>query len=77
MEVKLLVPICGPEGSYKIGEEVNLSHFLAKALIRDKCAVSLEKDIPSEKVEIYEPEIMPEKPKKEEPLKRKSTRQRR
>ena len=75
MEVKLLVPICGPEGSYKIGEEVNLSHFLAKALIRDKCAVAL--DVPPKKVEIYEPEIMPEKPKKEEPLKRKSTRQRR
>ena len=76
-KVKLLVPICGPEGSFKAGDKSDLSEALAKALIKDGHAESLEIKTPEIKVEIYEPEIMPEKPKKEEPLKRKSTRQRR
>ena len=77
VRVKLLVPICGPEGSFKAGDKPDLSEALAKALIKDGHAESLEIKTPEIKAEIYEPEIMVEKPKKEEPLKRKSTRQRR
>ena len=35
MKVKLLVPICGPDGSFKAGDKPDLPETLAKALIKD------------------------------------------
>jgi hypothetical protein len=79
MKVKLLVPICGPEGSFQPGSEVDLSEKLATALIKDKYAESLEKT-PVEVVKA-EPPIIAEKAiyKQEEikPVKGKSSYQRR
>lgn len=51
MKVKLLVPICGPMGSFKIGEEVDLSIILAETLLKNKQA-ELVKEIEILKVEI-------------------------
>ena len=42
IRVKLLVPICGPAGSFKAGDEPDLPEALAKALIKDGHAESLE-----------------------------------
>ena len=42
MKVKLLVPICGPDGSFKAGDEPDLPEALAKALIKDGHAESSE-----------------------------------
>lgn len=42
MKVKLLVPICGPEGSFQAGADPDLSNVLAEALIKDGFAVSVE-----------------------------------
>ena len=42
MKVKLLSPIAGPEGSFKIGNTPNLSETLAKALIKDGHATLVE-----------------------------------
>jgi hypothetical protein len=42
MVVKLLVPICGPCGSFQIGAQPDLPEVLAKALVKDGHAVSLE-----------------------------------
>ena len=35
MKVKLLVPICGPDGSFKAGDEPDLPEALTKALVKD------------------------------------------
>lgn len=42
MKIKLLSPIAGPEGSFKIGDSPDLSETLAKALIKDGHAVLVE-----------------------------------
>ena len=42
VRVKLLVPICGPEGSFKAGDKPDLPEALAKALIKDGHAKNLE-----------------------------------
>ena len=42
MKVKLLVPICGPDGSFKAGDEPDLPEALAKALVKDGHAESFE-----------------------------------
>jgi hypothetical protein len=42
MKIKLLVPICGPEGSFKVGDIAELTETLAKALIKDRHAESFE-----------------------------------
>ena len=51
MKVKLLVPICGPAGSFKAGDKPDLPEALAKALIKDGHAISLEIKTPEIKVE--------------------------
>lgn len=48
MKIKLLVPICGPEGNFKTGDEPDLSDVLAKALIKDGHAESLDVVKPAE-----------------------------
>ena len=50
-KVKLLVPICGPVGSFKAGDKPDLPEALAKALIKDGHAESLEIKTPEIKVE--------------------------
>ena len=83
VRVKLSVPICGPEGSFKAGDKPDLPEALAKALIKDGHAKNLEiieikKELPTPPATVLKNASgAPEKPKKEEPLKRKSTRQRR
>jgi len=42
MKVKLSIPICCPDGSFKSGDEPNLSEAIAKGLIEAGYAVSLE-----------------------------------
>ena len=42
MKVKLLVPICGPDGSFKAGDKPDLPEALAKALVKDGHAKTLE-----------------------------------
>ena len=42
MRVKLLVPICGPDGSFKAGDEPDLPEALAKTLVKDGHAKNLE-----------------------------------
>ena len=42
MRVKLLVPICGPDGSFKAGDEPNLPEALAKTLVKDGHAKMIE-----------------------------------
>ena len=51
MKVKLNVPICGPAGSFKAGDEPDLPEALAKALIKDGHAESLEIKTPEIKAE--------------------------
>lgn len=41
MRIKLLVPICGPEGNFKEDTEIVLSDNLSKALIKDGNAVEI------------------------------------
>lgn len=76
--VKLLVPICGPEGSFQSGSEVDLSEKLAVALIKDKYAESLEK-APETKIEqpIAAEKISYIKQEEIKPVKGKSSYQRR
>jgi len=63
MKVKLLVPICGPEGSFLPGDEPDLSEKLAKALIADRHAISLDViaavNIIADKMSEFKPEIKP------------------
>lgn len=46
MKVKLLVPICGPAGSFKAGDEPDLPEALAKVLVKDGHAESLDVEKP-------------------------------
>ena len=48
MKVKLLVPICGPDGSFKAGDEPDLPEALAKALVKDGHANPIEIEKPVE-----------------------------
>ena len=48
MKVKLLVPICGPNGSFKAGDEPRLPHALAKTLIKDGHAEAIKTVVPAE-----------------------------
>lgn len=62
MKVKLLVPICGPCGSFTAGSEVDLPEVLASALIKDGHAVSLEIKNIEVMIPIVKNEIHIEKP---------------
>ena len=48
MRIKLLVPICGPEGNFKKDAEVELSDNLSKALVKDGHAVMIGEVIQKE-----------------------------
>lgn len=70
MKVKLLVPICGPDGSFKAGDTPDLPDVLAKALVKDGHAETIEITQEIESVE----EVKPEEVSPEEPTKNKSKR---
>jgi len=68
MKVKLLVPICGPAGSFKKGDTPDLLGTLAKALIKDGHAIEVEKieeikvdNIIEEEQKIIKPKIKTDK----------------
>lgn len=63
MKVKLLVPICGPCGSFTAGSEVDLPEVLASALIKDGHAISLEVFIPEVIIPVIEKEVHIERPR--------------
>lgn len=62
MIVELLVPICGPEGSFQIGDSPDLSEKLAMALVKDGHAKVVIDEIKAEIIT----EEKPEEPKLEE-----------
>lgn len=57
MKIKLLANICGSEGSFINGKEVELSEKLATALIKDGHAVEVEEVeiVEVKPIEIIEP----------------------
>ena len=60
VQVKLSVPICGPEGTFKVGDVAFLSEPLAKALVKAGQA-ELIGVVPAEKTaEIPTQPILPE-----------------
>jgi hypothetical protein len=68
VKIKLLVPIFGPLGGFQAGEEPDLPDILAKALVKDGHAVSLEMAaievvIPTVKLPEFKDEIKSIKPK--------------
>ncbi len=56
MKVKLLVPICGPDGSFKAGDEPDLAESIAMGLITGGYAEALEPFSVVEELKAGEPD---------------------